>query len=198
MLCGSGRASKVSQQDGDTNPRPQVARRLTYLDTVFAYIVWLVLISMHSRFSRSRARLVDKTYKSTNDDFAFIHRRGRADGAALGSGPGSLGVFLHSTNGGFGCSSLGRAAAAAVGTAALATRLGDVLERLVKLGRHGWRVVLVCEIRQMMKRGLRWEITLAGLFLAADSRRGWSRMRITRNDDKWQVCWIAFDGFGGR
>lgn len=152
VLCGSGRASKVSQQDGDRNPRPQVARRLTYLDTAFAYIVWLVLISMHSRISRSLALLIEKTYQSTDDDFAFIHGGGRADGAALGSGPGRLGVFLHSTNGGFGCSSLGWAAAAAVCTTALATSLGDVLERLVKLGRHGWRVVVVCEIRQMMKR----------------------------------------------
>lgn len=87
--------------------------------------------------------MVDKTHQSTDDDLALINGRAGADGAALGSGPGRLGVLFDTTNRGFGCGRLGWATAAAVGTVALTTRLGDVLERLVKLGRH-----CVGEVRQ--------------------------------------------------
>lgn len=60
-----------------------------------------------------------------------------ADGCTLSSTSGSLGVLLHSSNRRL-CHLSGTAAA--TGTTALATGLGDVIERLVELGRHvEWR-----------------------------------------------------------
>lgn len=79
------------------------------------------------------------TYQSADDDFALIHRGSRANGRSLCSASGGLGALLDSSNGRLGGSSLGSTAATTiVSTAALATGLGDVLKRLVELGRHGY------------------------------------------------------------
>jgi hypothetical protein len=78
------------------------------------------------------------TYQSAHDDLALSDWRRQADSRALSGSSDGPSVLLDSSNRGLGSSGLssGAAAATGVGTAALAARLGDVLEGLVKFRGH--------------------------------------------------------------
>lgn len=83
--------------------------------------------------------LLPIAYQSADDDFALMHWGSRADGRSLCSASSRLGALLDSSHGRLGSSSLGSTAAATiVSAAALTAGLGDVLERLVELGRHDY------------------------------------------------------------